>query len=56
MKTTNNKKAHAFLGAAFVLLIALLFTGCQNSADGNKPAPTPPPAVNKFIVKLENNL
>lgn len=56
MKTTNNKKAHAFLGAAFVLLIALLFTGCQNSADGNKPAPTPPPAVNKFIVKLENTL
>ena len=54
MKTTNNKKAHAFLGAAFVLLIALLFTGCQNSADGNKPAPTP--AVNKFIVKLENTL
>lgn len=56
MKTTNNKKAHAFLGAAFVLLIALLFTGCQNSADGNKPAPTPPPAVNKFTVKLENTL
>ena len=56
MKTTNNKKAHAFLGAAFVLLIALLFTCCQNSADGNKPAPTPPPAVNKFIVKLENTL
>ena len=56
MKTTNNKKAHAFLGAAFVLLITLLFTGCQNSADGNKPAPTPPPAVNKFTVKLENTL
>ena len=56
MKTTNNKKAHAFLGAAFVLLITLLFTGCQNSADGNKPTPTPPPAVNKFTVKLENTL
>ena len=37
MKTCNSKiKAHAFLGAAFVLLIALMFTGCPQKA---KPKP-----------------
>ena len=36
MKISNSKtKAFAFLGAAFVLLIALLFTACPNSAGGN---------------------
>lgn len=35
MKTHNSKtKAYAFLGAAFVLLIALMFTGCSNNAGG----------------------
>ena len=35
MKTRNSKaKAFAFLGAAFVLLIALIFTGCPNNAGG----------------------
>ena len=38
MKSSNPKtKANAFWGAAFVLLIALLFTGCPNNAGGNKP-------------------
>ena len=33
MKTCNSKiKAHAFLGAALMLLIALLFTGCPQKA------------------------
>ena len=37
MKTSNSKtKAFVFLGAAFVLLIALLFTGCPQSIE-NKP-------------------
>ena len=36
MKTSNSKtKAFAFLGTAFVLFIALLFTGCSNAASGN---------------------
>ena len=35
MKTSNSKhKAFAFLGAAFVLLITLLFTACPNNAGG----------------------
>jgi len=43
MKTTNSKnKAKAFLGAAFVLLIALLFTGCPQAA---APKPEEPPAA-----------
>ncbi|UTC65493.1 SUMF1/EgtB/PvdO family nonheme iron enzyme [Treponema sp. OMZ 788] len=46
-KFTNNKpkafaKAHAFLGAAFVLLIALIFTACPNSAGGSGGGGTPP--------------
>ncbi|WP_314847429.1 hypothetical protein [Treponema lecithinolyticum] len=41
MKTTNSKtKTFAFLGAAFVLLIALLFTGCPQAA----AKPEEPPA------------
>ena len=37
MKTSNSKtKAFVFLGAAFVLLIALLLTGCPQSIE-NKP-------------------
>jgi len=41
MKTTNSKtKTFAFLGAAFVLLIALLFTGCPQAA---APKPEEPP-------------
>ena len=38
MKTTNSKtKAKAFWGAAFVLLIALLFTGCPQAAKPEEP-------------------
>ena len=36
MKTRNSKaKAFAFLGAAFALLIALIFTACPNAAGGS---------------------
>ena len=34
MKANKKHKAFAFLGAVFVLLIALLFTGCPNVANG----------------------
>ena len=40
MKSSNSKtKAFAFLGAAFVLLIALLFTGCKQPETPEPPAP-----------------
>ena len=42
MKTTNSKtKAKTFWGAAFVLLVALLFTGCTQAAKPEEP-PAPP--------------
>lgn len=42
MKTRNSKtKAHAFLGAAFVLLIALVFTACKNNAGTSSGGGTP---------------
>lgn len=38
MKTSNSRtKAFAFWGAAFVLLIALMFTACPNNAGGETP-------------------
>ena len=43
-------KAHAFLGAAFVLLIALLFTACKQPASAEKPEPPAPPAPPKHAV------
>lgn len=43
MKTTNSKtKAKAFLGAAFMLLIALIFTACPQKAKPKAEEPTPP--------------
>ena len=42
MKTRNSKtKAYAFLGAAFVLLIALVFTACKNNAGTSSGSGTP---------------
>ena len=43
-------KAHAFLGAAFVLLIALMFTACKQPASAEKPDPPAPPAPPKHAV------
>ena len=44
MKTCNSKiKAHAFLGAAFMLLIALIFTACPQKAKPKAEPPAPPP-------------
>ena len=51
MKTSNSKhKAFAFLGAAFVLLIALLFTACPNSAGGSGGGTPTPPADKTYKV------
>ena len=45
MKRSNSKtNVFAFLGAAFVLLIALMFTGCPNAAGGNSGGSITPPA------------
>ncbi|MGP1510149.1 MAG: leucine-rich repeat domain-containing protein [Treponema lecithinolyticum] len=43
-------KAPAFLGAAFVLLIALMFTACKQPASAEKPEPPAPPAPPKHAV------
>ena len=43
-------KAHAFLGAALMLLIALLFTACKQPASAEKPEPPAPPAPPKHAV------
>ena len=43
MKTNNSKnKAKAFLGAAFMLLVALIFTACPQKAKPKAEEPTPP--------------
>jgi len=56
MRTRNSKtKAFTFLGAAFVLLISLMFTACPNNAGGNKPEPTPPP-TQTYKVELDRNI
>ena len=49
-KFRANHKAHAFLGAAFVLLIALMFTACKQPASAEKPEPPAPPAPPKHAV------
>ena len=62
MKSSNSKtKAHTFLGAAFVLLIALLFTACPNNAGGNKPGgsgenPSTPPSDTAILTLNPNKL
>ena len=43
-------KAPAFLGAAFVLLIALMFIACKQPASAEKPEPPAPPAPPKHAV------
>ena len=61
MKTCNSKiKAHAFLGAAFMLLIALMFTACpQKVKPKAEEAPAAPPeytpvAYDKLAEYLAN--
>ena len=54
MKTCNSKiKAHAFLGAAFMLLIALIFTACPQKAKPKAEEPAPPPGPQKVTFSVE---
>gem|GEM_PF-4807952 len=65
MRTRNSKtKAFTFLGAAFVLLISLMFTACPNAAGGSGSGgggtpPVPPPVQTlkkSIIVQTLNSL
>ena len=54
MKTCNSKiKAHAFLGAALMLLIALIFTACPQKAKPKAEEPAPPPGPQKVTFSVE---
>ena len=54
MKTNNSKtKAKAFLGAAFMLLVALIFTACPQKAKPKAEEPTPPPGPQKVTFSVE---
>ena len=54
MKTCNSKiKAKAFLGAAFMLLIALIFTACPQRAKPKAEEPAPPPGPQKVTFSVE---
>lgn len=44
---TRKKTAFAFWGAAFVLLIAIVFTACPNNSSGGTSEPIPPLALNE---------
>ena len=54
MKTCNSKtKAKTFLGAAFMLLIALIFTACPQKAKPKAEEPAPPPGPQKVTFSVE---
>lgn len=54
MKTCNSKiKAPAFLGAAFMLLIAFMFTACPQRAKPKAEEPAPPPGPQKVTFSVE---
>ena len=54
MKTNNSKtKAKAFLGAAFMLLIAVLFTACPQRAKPKAKPEEPPPGPQKVTFSVE---
>ena len=54
MKTCNSKiKAHAFLGAAFMLLIALIFTACPQRAKPKAKPEEPPSGPQKVTFSVE---
>ena len=52
-KFNSKPKAHAFLGAAFMLLIALIFTACPQRAKPKAEEPTPPPGPQKVTFSVE---
>ena len=54
MKTNNSKtKAKAFLGAAFMLLVAFIFTACPQRAKPKAEEPAPPPGPQKVTFSVE---
>ena len=54
MKTNNSKrKAKAFLGAAFMLLIAFMFTACPQRAKPKAKPEEPPPGPQKVTFSVE---
>ena len=54
MKTNNSKhKAKAFLGAAFMLLVAFIFTACPQRAKPKAEEPAAPPGPQKVTFSVE---
>ena len=54
MKTINSKhKAKAFLGAAFMLLVAFIFTACPQRAKPKAKPEEPPPGPQKVTFSVE---
>lgn len=52
-KFKTKHKAHAFLGAAFMLLIALIFTACPQRAKPKAKPEEPPPGPQKVTFSVE---
>lgn len=52
-KFNSKTKAKAFLGAAFMLLIALIFTACPQKAKPKAEEPAPPPGPQKVTFSVE---
>ena len=52
-KFKTKHKAKAFLGAAFMLLIAFMFTACPQKAKPKAEEPTPPPGPQKVTFSVE---
>ena len=54
MKTNNSKtKTKAFLGAAFMLLVAFIFTACPQKAKPKAKPEEPPPGPQKVTFSVE---
>ena len=52
-KFNSKPKAKAFLGAAFMLLIALIFTACPQRAKPKAKPEEPPPGPQKVTFSVE---
>ena len=54
-KFKTKHKAHAFLGAAFMLLIALIFTACPQRAKPKAKPEEPPPGPQKVTFSVDGS-
>lgn len=52
-KFNSKPKAKAFLGAAFMLLVAFIFTACPQRAKPKAEEPAPPPGPQKVTFSVE---